>query len=159
MANADLPEGAEGREAPPGGWGPMNGLQVPVWYSKPFSGEKSKALLFDTRGGYATIALESGRFATDRIEYVALGDAAGLFGRYEWAGAGGRTAGKAGLEPCPFCGAATPGVDRERVGGGISAVWVSCPGCMAQGPLACDEEAAKSLWNSRCGRRGGEVGE
>lgn len=62
----------------------MNGLQIPVWYSKPFSGKKVKALLLDTYNGYATIALESGRFVTDHIEYVTLDDTVGVFEQYEW---------------------------------------------------------------------------
>ena len=62
----------------------MNGLQIPVWYSKPFSGKKVKALLLDTYNGYATIALESGRFVNDHIEYVTLDDTAGVFEQYQW---------------------------------------------------------------------------
>ena len=62
----------------------MNGLQIPVWYSKPFSGKKVKALLLDTYNGYATIALESGRFVTDHIEYVTLDDTACVFEQYIW---------------------------------------------------------------------------
>ena len=62
----------------------MNGLQIPVWYSKPFSGKKVKALLLDTYNGYATIALESGRFVTDHIEYVTLDDTACVFEQYMW---------------------------------------------------------------------------
>ena len=62
----------------------MNGLQIPVWYSKPFSGKKVKALLLDTYNGYATIALESGRFVNDHIEYVTLDDTACVFEQYMW---------------------------------------------------------------------------
>lgn len=62
----------------------MNGLQIPVWYSKPFSGKKFKALLLDTYNGYATIVLESGLFVTDHVEYVTLDDTAGVFEQYEW---------------------------------------------------------------------------
>lgn len=62
----------------------MNGLPIPVWYSKPFSNKMFKALLLDTYNGYATIALESGRFVTDHIEYVTLNDTAGVFEQYEW---------------------------------------------------------------------------
>lgn len=62
----------------------MNGLPIPVWYSKPGSDKRVKALLLDTYNGYATIALESGRFVTDHIEYVTLDGAAVVFEQYEW---------------------------------------------------------------------------
>lgn len=62
----------------------MNGLPIPVWYSKPGSDKMVKALLLDTYNGYATIALESGRFVTDHIEYVTLDDTAVVFEQYEW---------------------------------------------------------------------------
>lgn len=62
----------------------MNGLPIPVWYSKPGSDKRVKALLLDTYNGYATIALESGRFVTDHIEYVTLDNTAGVFEQYEW---------------------------------------------------------------------------
>lgn len=62
----------------------MNGAPIPVWYSKPCSDKKVKALLLDTYDGYATIALESARFVVDHIEYVTLDDTAGVFEQYEW---------------------------------------------------------------------------
>ena len=62
----------------------MNGLPIPVWYSKPGSDKRVKALLLDTYNGYATIALESGRFVTDHIEYVTLDCTAVVFEQYEW---------------------------------------------------------------------------
>ena len=62
----------------------MNSAPIPVWYSKPFSDKKVKALLLDTYDGYATIALESARFVVDHIEYVTLDDTAGVFEQYEW---------------------------------------------------------------------------
>lgn len=62
----------------------MNGFPIPAWYSKPGSDKRIKALLCGESGGYATIALESGRFVVDHIEYVTLDDAAGVFEQYEW---------------------------------------------------------------------------
>ena len=62
----------------------MNVVPIPVWYSKPGSDKRDKAILLDTYSGYATIALESGRFITDHIEYMTLDDAAGVFDQYEW---------------------------------------------------------------------------
>lgn len=62
----------------------MNGFPILVWYSKPGSDKRVKALLLDTYNGYATIVLESGRFVTDHIEYMTLDDAAGVFGQYNW---------------------------------------------------------------------------
>nr|DAM72063.1 MAG TPA: hypothetical protein [Caudoviricetes sp.] len=62
----------------------MNGVSIPVWYSKPGSDKRVKALLLDTYDGYATIALESGRFVIDHIEYLTLDDAAGVFEQHEW---------------------------------------------------------------------------
>lgn len=62
----------------------MNGIPIPVWYSKTGSDKRVKALLFNTFNGYATIALESGKFIVDHIEYVTLDDTAGVFEQYEW---------------------------------------------------------------------------
>lgn len=62
----------------------MNGIPILVWYSKPGSDKRTKALLLDTYDGYATIALESGRFVTDHIEYMTLDDTAGVFKQYNW---------------------------------------------------------------------------
>lgn len=61
----------------------MNGVSIPVWYSKPCDDKRVKALLLDTYNGYATIALESGKFISDHIEYVTLDDTAGVFEQYE----------------------------------------------------------------------------
>lgn len=62
----------------------MNSVPIPVWYQKPSSDKRVKALLLDTSNGYATIALESGGFVFDHIEYVTLDDAVGVFEQCEW---------------------------------------------------------------------------
>lgn len=62
----------------------MNGSPILVWYSKPDSDKRVKALLLDTYNGYATIVLKSGRFVTDHIEYMTLDDAACVFKQYNW---------------------------------------------------------------------------
>lgn len=62
----------------------MNGFPIPAWYSKPGSGKRIKALLYSESNGYATIALESGKFVVDHIEYVTPDDVAGMFEQYEW---------------------------------------------------------------------------
>lgn len=62
----------------------MNGVPIPVWYSRPGSDKRVKALLYDEYNGYATVALESGKFIVDHIEYVTIDDISGVFEQYEW---------------------------------------------------------------------------
>lgn len=64
----------------------MNGVPIPVWYSRPCSDKRVKALLLDTYNGYATIALESGRFVVDHIEYVTLDYPERIFAAFLWEG-------------------------------------------------------------------------
>ena len=63
----------------------MNGVPIPVWYSKPCSDKKVKALLLDTSNGYATIALESGKLIYDHVEYVTLDSPKDAFAVFTWA--------------------------------------------------------------------------
>lgn len=62
----------------------MNGAPIPVWYSKPGSDKRVKALLLDTYNGYATIAIESGRFIFDHVEYVTLDSPKDAFAVFTW---------------------------------------------------------------------------
>lgn len=62
----------------------MNGIPIPVWYLKPGSDKRFKALLLDTYNGYATIALESGKFILDHIEYVTLDSPKDAFAVFAW---------------------------------------------------------------------------
>lgn len=46
------------------------------------------------------------------------------------------------LKPCPFCG--------SKIVGLISGEWgavVNCGGCLAEGPIAMDDESAAIAWN------------
>lgn len=54
------------------------------WYKVPCCDKKFKALLFDISNGRATFLTESGQFLTDRIEYITVDGAAGLFEQCEW---------------------------------------------------------------------------
>lgn len=62
----------------------MNGVPIPVWYSKPGSNKRVKALLLDTSNGYATIALESGKLISDRAEYVTFDSPKVAFAEFTW---------------------------------------------------------------------------
>ena len=62
----------------------MNGIPIPVWYSKPGSDKRTKALLLDIYNGYATIALESGKLISDHIEYVTLDSPKDAFAVFTW---------------------------------------------------------------------------
>ena len=62
----------------------MNGFPIPAWYSKSGSDKRVKALLLDTYNGYATIALKSGKFIFDHIEYVTLDSPKDAFAVFAW---------------------------------------------------------------------------
>lgn len=62
----------------------MNNFPIPVWYSKPGSDKMVKALLYSEHDGYATFALESGRFVVDHIEYVTLAYPGRVFAESLW---------------------------------------------------------------------------
>nr|DAR27693.1 MAG TPA: hypothetical protein [Caudoviricetes sp.] len=62
----------------------MNGVPIPVWYSKPGSNKRVKALLLDTSNGYATIVLESGKLISDRAEYVTFDSPKVTFAEFTW---------------------------------------------------------------------------
>lgn len=64
----------------------MNDFPIPVWYSKPGNDRRVKALLCSESNGYATIALESGRFVVDHIEYVTLDYPERVFAEFLWEG-------------------------------------------------------------------------
>lgn len=64
----------------------MDNFPIPVWYSKPGSDKRVKALLYGEHDGYATFALESGRFVVDHIEYVTLAYPRRVFAEYLWEG-------------------------------------------------------------------------
>lgn len=64
----------------------MNDFPIPVWYSKPGNDKRVKALLYSESNGYATIALESGRFVVDHIEYVTLDYPERVFAAFLWEG-------------------------------------------------------------------------
>lgn len=63
----------------------MNSVPIPVWYQKPRSDKRVKALLLDTYNGYATIALESGKLIYDHVEYVTLDSPKDAFAVFTWA--------------------------------------------------------------------------
>lgn len=64
----------------------MNGIPIPVWYSKPGSDKRVKALLLEISNGYATIALESGKLVSDHAEYVTFDSPKDAFAVFTWAG-------------------------------------------------------------------------
>ena len=64
----------------------MNGVPIPVWYSRPGNDKRFKALLYGEHNGYATIALESGKFVVDHIEYMTLDYPERVFAAFLWEG-------------------------------------------------------------------------
>ena len=61
-----------------------NKFAFTCWYKVPCCDEKFKVLLFDISDGIATFLDESGQFMTDRIEYITLDGAAGVFEQCKW---------------------------------------------------------------------------
>lgn len=61
-----------------------NNFALTCWYKVPCCDKKFKALLFDISNGRATFLTESGQFLTDRIEYITVDGAAGLFDQCKW---------------------------------------------------------------------------
>lgn len=57
------------------------------------------------------------------------------------------------LESCPFCGCASLTTAKENpnaeMGEAFAWWYVSCDGCMAQGPLEKTKEEAEAAWNRR----------